>query len=113
MISLTRKERLVLILLSISIAVGMLARYVFAAFPAAQKVFNVANDYQDYLKLDVNRVTFDELKAIPYLGEKLAGRILDYREKQGTIKRLDELQTLAGVGAFKFQVIKKHLTATP
>jgi|GEM_PF-826395 len=113
MISFTQKERLVLILLSVSIAAGLLARYLFAAFPACEKVFNVANDYQEYLKLDVNRAKLDELKAIPYLGEKLAKRIIAYRQEQGTIKRLEELQTLAGVGAFKFQVIKKHLTVTP
>lgn len=113
MISFTQKERLVLILLSISIAAGFLARYVFAAFPASQKIFNVANDYQEYLKLDVNRAKLDEFKAIPYLGEKLAKRIIAYRQEQGTIKRLEELQALEGVGAFKFQVIKRHLAVIP
>ncbi len=113
MIVLTRKERLVLVVLSVSIAAGSLARYLFRSFPDSQKIFNVANDYHEHLRLDVNRASVDDLKAIPYLGEQLARRIIAYRQQKGHIQGLNELNTIKGVGAFKWQVIKKHLMVRP
>jgi len=113
MVSLTKEERLVLILVSVSIVAGLVIHYLFKASPGVEKVFNAANNYHQYLRRDVNKATYEELLAVPYLGPQLAKRIVDYRQEHGPIKSLSDLKTLKGVGTFKFKTIEKYLMVIP
>ena len=48
--------------------------------------------------LDLNRATRAELRLIPGLGDALAQRVIDHRERNGPFKSVSELRQVAGIG---------------
>ncbi len=54
-----------------------------------------------------NSASFEDLKAIPGLGDELATRIIDYRASIGEFKDIDELDDIEGIGKKKLAIIKK------
>lgn len=48
--------------------------------------------------LDLNRATVAELEALPGVGPVLAGRIIEWREKNGRFRTVAELDSVSGVG---------------
>lgn len=60
-------------------------------------------------KVNINTATKEELMKIDGIGEKMAERIIKYREKNGPFKRIEELQEVSGIGASKFEMIKDYV----
>lgn len=60
-------------------------------------------------ELNVNHATWPELTLLPGIGEKLAQRIVEYREQSGAIRRLGDLADVEGIGPKKMQVIREFL----
>ena len=56
--------------------------------------------------LDLNRAGWEELEDLPGVGPELAGRILEYRQKKGSFKSIQELLKVAGIGPKKLAQIK-------
>ncbi|MDD5669255.1 MAG: helix-hairpin-helix domain-containing protein [Candidatus Omnitrophica bacterium] len=61
----------------------------------------------DFGKINLNTAVKDDLKSIKGIGEKLAGRILEYRIQQGTIKDIEEVRNIKGITDEKMEEIKK------
>ena len=61
-------------------------------------------------KLNLNTATFEQLKALPGIGEATAKKILELRESKGGFKSLEELKEVKGIGDKKFEVLKNYLT---
>ncbi len=49
-------------------------------------------------KVNINTATAQQLTTLPGVGEKLAGRILEYRQKAGSFKSAQELLNVKGIG---------------
>lgn len=49
-------------------------------------------------KLDVNRASKEELKTVPGIGDVTAGKIIDYREKNGPFSSLEDLKKVGRIG---------------
>lgn len=49
-------------------------------------------------KLDINTATKTELTELDGIGEKLAERIIEYREKSGGFEAIEELANVPGIG---------------
>jgi competence ComEA-like helix-hairpin-helix protein len=49
-------------------------------------------------KVYLNTATVEQLSTLPGVGEKLAGRILEYRQKAGGFKATAELLNVRGIG---------------
>jgi competence ComEA-like helix-hairpin-helix protein len=60
-------------------------------------------------RMDINLSEQEDLEAIPGVGNKLAERLIAYREKVGRIQSLDELKNVNGIGAKKLQEISRHV----
>lgn len=67
-----------------------------AAIPAAPVNLNTANQAQ--------------LEALPGIGPKVAQRILEYRQKNGAFKKLEDLMNVKGIGEKSFLKLKPHIT---
>jgi competence protein ComEA len=61
-------------------------------------------------KVNINTATAEQLQALPGVGEKLAARIVEYRQKSGGFKSTQELVNVRGVGEKSFQKIQGYLS---
>jgi competence protein ComEA len=62
------------------------------------------------LALNLNTATPKQLESLPGIGPTLAKRIVDFREKKGGFKRVEELLAIPGISEKKWKVLREHLT---
>ena len=70
---------------------------------AAAKVAIVAT-------VNINTASVKELDALPGVGAKTAALIVEYRQKNGPFKKIEELMNVRGVGEKSFLKLKPQLT---
>ena len=58
--------------------------------------------------ININTASIDELQRIPHIGESMAQRIIERREKYGPFKRPEHLMLLKGMSDIRFRRIR-HL----
>ena len=63
-------------------------------------------------QIDINKATAVELTAIPGVGNAIATRIVEFREKQGPFSRVEDLLKIKGIGEKSFQKIRPHVKVT-
>ena len=61
-------------------------------------------------KININTASADELTALPGIGKAYAERIVEYREKNGPFKKLEDLLNVRGVGEKTFERIRDRIT---
>ncbi len=67
----------------------------------------------DSTLVNINTASFDELDALPEIGEKLAARIIEYREYWGAFQTIDELDYVAGIGTKTVETLRPLVTVDP
>lgn len=60
--------------------------------------------------IDINRADAEQLTALPGIGEVLAGRIVAYREENGSFLSTQELQNVEGIGKKRLDAILDLIT---
>jgi competence protein ComEA len=60
-------------------------------------------------KIDLNAASAEQLESLPGIGPVTAKRIIDYRDKVGKFKRIEEIINIQGIGDKKFERIKDHI----
>ncbi len=61
------------------------------------------------LVLHLNTATVEQLTLLPGVGPALAKRIVDFRDKKGGFKRIEELLAVPGVSEKKWKAIREFL----
>lgn len=61
------------------------------------------------IPIGVNTANPDDLTSLPGIGEKLAQRIIDYRESHGEFKTINDLDKVDGIGEKKLEAIKPFI----
>jgi competence protein ComEA len=59
--------------------------------------------------ININRATLRQLDSLDGIGPVIAGRIIEYRKKNGSFLSIDDLQKVSGIGAAKFAQIKSKV----
>ena len=63
--------------------------------------------------VNINTAPAEQLESLPGVGPKTAARIVEYRQKNGGFKKVEELMNVRGIGEKAFLKIKNQLTVTP
>jgi competence protein ComEA len=69
-----------------------------------------AQDKNTATKVNINTATVTELQALPRIGAQVARRIVDFREKNGKFKKIEELMKVKGIGEKTFMQLKDMVT---
>ena len=64
-------------------------------------------------QLNLNTATQAQLEALPGIGASTAQRIIEYRQKSGGFKKVEDLMNVRGVGEKSFLKLKALVTVTP
>jgi competence protein ComEA len=62
------------------------------------------------IAVNLNTATAAEFEALPGVGPKMAARIVEYRQKNGPFKKIEELMNVQGIGEKNFLKLKPQLT---
>jgi len=62
--------------------------------------------------VNINTASAADLEALPGIGAKTAARIVEYRQKNGPFKKIEELMNVRGVGEKNFLKLKPQITVT-
>lgn len=61
-------------------------------------------------KININTASKSLLKSINGIGDKLAERIIKYREENGKFETIEDIMKINGIGDSKFEDIKDYIT---
>ena len=59
--------------------------------------------------ININAASAAELEGLPGIGAKTAARIVEYRQKNGPFKKIEELMNVRGVGEKNFLKLKDRI----
>ena len=62
-------------------------------------------------KIDINKADLNDLITLPGIGESTAQKIIDYREKNGKFKTIEDIKNVSGIGESKYNQIKDYIKA--
>ncbi|HEX9916969.1 MAG TPA: helix-hairpin-helix domain-containing protein [candidate division Zixibacteria bacterium] len=60
-------------------------------------------------KVDLNTTSWAELDLLPYIGPTLSKKIIEYREKNGKFKQVDDLLKVNGIGEKTLEKIRGYV----
>jgi competence protein ComEA len=65
------------------------------------------------LALNLNIATVRELEALPGIGPALAKRIVEFREKKGGFRRIEELLAVPGISEKRWKALRELVYVEP
>ncbi len=60
-------------------------------------------------KVNINTASAAELEKLPGIGPTLAQRIVEYREKNGPFRKVEDLRKVKGIGERKFRELRERV----
>ena len=66
-------------------------------------------EIQAIKKVNINTANQTELETLSGIGPSLAANIIEFRNKNGLFKSVDELKNVSGIGEAKFDKIKNNI----
>jgi len=63
--------------------------------------------------VDLNSASVADLETLPGVGRATAERIVEYRQKNGAFKKIEELMNVKGIGEKSFLKLKPLVTVSP
>jgi len=103
MFNLTREEKQVVLFLIIVAVAGIAAN---CLVKKCSGIKTIAQLNQDFGKVNLNTASKELLLSVPGIGEKLAGRIIEYREKQARFSEVADLKQIKGMTEYRYRKLK-------
>jgi competence protein ComEA len=64
-------------------------------------------------QINLNTATVDQLETLPGIGQKTAELIVEFRNKNGGFKRIEDLMNIKGIGEKSFLKLKPLVVVVP
>ena len=61
-------------------------------------------------KVNINTATSEQLQTLQGVGPSTASKIIDYREKNGSFKKIEDIKNVSGIGDARFAAIEDSIT---
>ena len=61
-------------------------------------------------KININNANIEELKSLPGVGDGTASKIIEYRNKNGKFKKIEDIKEVKGIGNNKYKKIKDYIS---
>lgn len=100
-------------LISAAIAALIIAGPLVALAQQAPPATPPKPSVQPQAPVNLNTATKADLEKLPGIGPSMAQRILDYRQKNGAFKKVEELMNVQGIGEKSFLQLRTLVTVTP
>jgi len=104
MFHLTPQEKRIILFITFLIFLGALLK--ITNFYPLEKI----SLEKEIAKININQAEAKEIEKLPYIGRKIAQRIIEYREKKGRIENFEDLLNIKGIGRKKLSLIKKYIS---
>jgi competence protein ComEA len=62
--------------------------------------------------ININTASASQLEELPGIGKATADRIVEYRQKNGAFKKVEDLMNIRGIGEKSFLKLKPLVTVT-
>jgi len=92
------------------LAVALAATALLMATPAAAAGAGADARQEESATVDINTATVEELMSVPGIGQSIAQRIAEFREKNGPFKTVDDLLKVQGIGEKSLARIRAKLS---
>lgn len=103
MLNLTKQERQVILFL---LAIAMLGAGINFIWKTHSQIKFIPCFNENLGKLNLNQVDKSALMGVAGIGEKIAARILDYRQSHAGFKEVEELRSIKGITEHKYEKLK-------
>ena len=94
--------------MKLTVLTFMLCGFMLACGERASVEFreSVSNVHAPANAININTASLDELQRIPYIGEKLAAKIIEHRDVNGPFRRVEHLMLVQGISDKRFRKIR-------
>jgi competence protein ComEA len=90
----------------------VLAAFVTLALFVAPVTASGAAVEEKGARININTAGVEELTSLPGIGPSYAKRIVDFREKNGPFKRVEDLLNVQGIGEKTLEKIRDKVTVS-
>ena len=74
-----------------------------------QESVTINDEKEQSSKININTASIEELKKLPGVGDSVATAIIEYRNKNGKFKKIEDIKQVSGIGNSKFENIKNFI----
>ncbi|MGH9713167.1 MAG: ComEA family DNA-binding protein [Candidatus Acidiferrales bacterium] len=92
---------------------GIFVVAVVAIFVALGQGIATAQKKLPAKPIDLNTATLEQLEQLPGVGPSTAKAIIQFREKSGPFKRVEDLLAIHGISKSRLEKLRPYVTVTP
>jgi comEA protein len=89
------------------------SRRVFAAIALLTFTVAAAQKKPPAKPIDLNTATIEQLQQLPGIGPATAKAIIQFREKSGPLKRVEDLLAIHGISKARLEKLRPYVSVTP